>query len=58
MDDSQVCRCYSVSKKEIADAISACGYATVAEIQDALGAGTICGRCISEIRSILASGEQ
>jgi NAD(P)H-nitrite reductase large subunit len=58
MDDTQVCRCYNVSKKEITDGISSCGYATVAEIQDALGAGTICGRCIPEIRSILASGEQ
>jgi len=55
MNDIQVCRCYNVSNKEITDAICSCGYATVAEIQDALGAGTMCGRCIPEIRSILAS---
>jgi assimilatory nitrate reductase catalytic subunit len=58
MDDVQVCRCYLVTQKEITDAISSCGYATVTEIQDALGAGTMCGRCIPEIRGILASTEK
>lgn len=55
MEDIQICRCNNVSKDEITDAISAHGYSTVSEIQNALDAGVICGRCIPKIQEILAS---
>ncbi len=58
MEDLEICHCNNVSKDDITDAICQHGYATVAEIQKALNAGIICGRCIPEIRNILAKQNQ
>ncbi|MDP4202641.1 MAG: (2Fe-2S)-binding protein [Bacteroidota bacterium] len=58
MEDTEICHCNNVSKNEITDAICQHEYSTVAEIQKALNAGIICGRCIPEIRDILAQQNQ
>lgn len=58
MEDIEICHCNNVSQNEITDAIYQHGYTSVAEIQKALDAGIICGRCIPEIRDILATQNQ
>jgi nitrite reductase (NADH) large subunit len=55
MEDQEICHCNNISKNEITDAICQHRYTSVAEIQKALKAGIICGRCIPEIRGILAT---
>ncbi|GAT61621.1 (2Fe-2S)-binding protein [Paludibacter jiangxiensis] len=58
MEDTEICHCNNVSKNEITNAICQHGYTSVAEIQNKLKAGIICGRCIPEIRDILAKQNQ
>ncbi len=47
------CTCFSIGINQIADAIESEGCRTVADIGAALGAGTNCGSCRSEIEGIL-----
>jgi NAD(P)H-nitrite reductase large subunit len=55
MEDQEICHCNNVYRTEILNAIREHGFLTVNEIQDALDAGTICGRCISDIHEIIDS---
>ncbi len=50
--DEIVCNCMGVTAGEIQDAIEA-GARTVEEIQEATGAGTVCGGCVGEIQQML-----
>lgn len=47
-----VCFCMDVTGQAIVDAIKN-GAATVEEIQEATGAGTVCGGCLDQIEMIL-----
>jgi assimilatory nitrate reductase catalytic subunit len=49
-----VCSCYNVGVNTILHAIETQGLATVEAIGAALGAGSNCGSCRPEIRSLLA----
>ncbi len=49
-----VCACYSVGEKTILDAIQSQGLKSVEEVGLCLKAGTNCGSCVPEIRSLLA----
>jgi assimilatory nitrate reductase catalytic subunit len=51
---AQICACFSVGANQIAAAIQA-GCATIQAIGKATSAGTNCGSCKAEIRSILAA---
>lgn len=48
-----ICHCMDIDYLTIKEAI-ANGATTVEEIQEATGAGTACGGCITEIEEILA----
>ncbi|WP_448952727.1 nitrate reductase [Labrys neptuniae] len=50
-----VCSCFNVGVNQLAEAISA-GSHTLEAIGEALGAGTNCGSCRSELRTIIGSG--
>ncbi|MCI9163203.1 MAG: (2Fe-2S)-binding protein [Lachnospiraceae bacterium] len=50
--DEIVCNCMGVTAGEIMDAIEA-GAKTVEDIQEATGAGTVCGGCIGDIEHLL-----
>ncbi|MDE2181398.1 MAG: molybdopterin-dependent oxidoreductase [Alphaproteobacteria bacterium] len=52
-----VCSCFSVDERRIAEAIRAKRLRTAAEIGELLGAGTNCGSCIPELKSLLAAGQ-
>ncbi len=54
--DEIICHCMEVSAGTIIDAAKA-GAKTVEEIQEATGAGTVCGGCIDDIQMILDSLE-
>ncbi len=49
-----VCACFSVGEKTILDAIQSQGLKSVEEVGLCLKAGTNCGSCVHEIRSLLA----
>ena len=53
-----VCACFGVGLNTLARAITQEGCVTVEEIGAALKAGTSCGSCIPEIRSLIASLER
>lgn len=50
--DKIVCNCQSVTNGMIKDAVDA-GASTLAEVQDATGAGTVCGACIENIEHLI-----
>ncbi len=54
--DEVVCNCMGVTASEIIDAINS-GAGTIEEIQEATGAGTVCGGCISDIEELLKNRE-
>ena len=49
-----ICHCMEVTAGAIRDAAAA-GAKTVEEIQEATGAGTVCGGCLDDIQMILDS---
>jgi assimilatory nitrate reductase catalytic subunit len=51
-----VCSCFSVSEARIRDAIRKDGLTNPAEIGALLKAGTNCGSCIPELKTLLAAG--
>ncbi|HEV2503593.1 MAG TPA: molybdopterin-dependent oxidoreductase [Mesorhizobium sp.] len=51
-----VCSCFNVGVNQLADAVSA-GCRSLEAIGRELGAGTNCGSCRSEIRSIIGAGQ-
>ena len=53
--DRPVCACFAVGTRALRRAIEAYGLSTVAEIGEALKAGTNCGSCVPEIRKLLAA---
>lgn len=50
--DEIVCTCLGVTGKMIKDAVDA-GAGTVEEVQDATGAGTVCGSCLDEVSRLV-----
>jgi assimilatory nitrate reductase catalytic subunit len=50
-----ICACFSVDEAAICSAIRTKKLTTVAEIGAALGAGTNCGSCVSELKKLLAA---
>ena len=50
--DEIVCNCMGVTAGEIQDAIEG-GASTVEEVQEATGAGTVCGGCLEEIQMLV-----
>ena len=50
--DIIVCNCQSVTNGMIKDAVDA-GASTLEEVQDATGAGTVCGACIENIEHLI-----
>jgi len=49
-----VCACFNVGVRTIVEAIGERGLTTVEAIGAALQAGTNCGSCVPELRSLLA----
>ncbi|MCI5741739.1 MAG: (2Fe-2S)-binding protein [Lachnospiraceae bacterium] len=50
--DKIVCNCMGVTNGMIKEAVDA-GAKTVAEVQDATGAGTVCGACLEDIQHLV-----
>ncbi len=50
--DKIVCNCMGVTNGMIKEAVDA-GAKTVAEVQDATGAGTVCGACLEDIEHLV-----
>ena len=50
--DEIVCNCMGVTAGEIQDAIEG-GASTVEEVQEATGAGAVCGGCLEEIQKMV-----
>lgn len=50
--DEIVCNCMGVTAGEIQDAIEG-GASTVEQVQEATGAGTVCGGCLEEIQKMV-----
>lgn len=50
--DKIVCSCMSVTNGMIKDAVDA-GANTLEEVQEATGAGTVCGACIEDIEHLV-----
>ena len=51
-DEDIVCTCMSVSVRDIKTAIEA-GASSFQEVQDATGAGTVCGACNDVLESVV-----
>lgn len=51
-DEKVICTCMNVTAGAIKDAFKN-GAHTVKDIQNATGAGTICGACLDEIKQLL-----
>lgn len=47
-----VCYCMSVTNGMIKDAVDA-GASTLEEVQEATGAGTVCGSCLEDIQRLV-----
>lgn len=47
-----ICNCQSVTCGQIKEAVDA-GATTLAEVQSATGAGTVCGACLDEVASLV-----
>ena len=52
-----VCSCFSVGRNTIIDAIVDGGLQTVEEIGETLQAGTNCGSCVPELKTLLNLGK-
>lgn len=50
--DKVVCNCMNVTNGMIKDAVDA-GATTVKEVQEATGAGTVCGGCLEDIEHLV-----
>ncbi len=50
--DKVVCNCLNVTIGMIKDAVDA-GASTLDEVQDATGAGTVCGACIEDVEHLV-----
>ena len=50
--DKVVCNCLNVTIGMIKDAVDA-GASTLEEVQDATGAGTVCGACIEDVEHLV-----
>lgn len=50
--DKIVCNCLSVTNGMIKDAVDA-GADTLEEVQDATGAGTVCGACREDVEHLV-----
>lgn len=47
-----VCYCLNITKGRIKEAIDA-GSHTLEEVQEATGAGTVCGACLDDIKQLI-----
>ncbi len=50
--DKIVCNCMSVTNGMIKDAVEA-GATTLEEVQEATGAGTVCGACLDDVQRLV-----
>lgn len=50
--DKIVCNCMSVTNGMIKDAVDAGAY-TLDEVQEATGAGTVCGACLEDVERLV-----
>lgn len=50
--DKIVCTCMSVTNGMIKDAVDA-GAETLEEVQEATGAGTVCGACLEDVERLV-----
>lgn len=50
--DKVVCTCLNVTNGMIKDAVDA-GASTLEEVQEATGAGTVCGACIDDVKRLV-----
>lgn len=50
--DKTVCYCMSVTNGMIKDAVEA-GATTLEEVQEATGAGTVCGACLDNVAHLV-----
>lgn len=46
--DDVICPCLNVTRGMIKDAVDS-GASTLEEVQEATGAGTVCGACVDEV---------
>lgn len=49
-----VCLCTGVTSQQVSDAVAA-GASTTKRVGELTGAGTVCGRCRSTIRALIAA---
>ena len=52
--DKTVCFCCNVTNGMIKDAIDN-GASTLEEVQEATGAGTVCGACLEDVKNLVKS---
>ena len=50
--DKIVCNCYSITNGGIKEAVDN-GATTLEEVQEATGAGTICGACLEDVQRLV-----
>lgn len=50
--DKVVCNCLNVTNGMIKDAVDA-GANTLEEVQEATGAGTVCGACLEDVQHLI-----
>lgn len=50
--DKIVCNCMSVTNGDIKEAVYS-GASTLEEVQEATGAGTVCGGCIDDVQRVV-----
>lgn len=50
--EKTVCFCMGVTNGMIKDAVDA-GASTLEEVQDATGAGTVCGGCLEDVKRLV-----
>lgn len=57
MEDKKVCFCKQVNYSDIKEAISK-GATNVDDVKKSTGAGSVCGRCCSNIEEIIESEQK
>lgn len=50
--DKVVCNCLNVTNGMIKDAVDA-GASSLEEVQEATGAGTVCGACVEDVKHLV-----
>lgn len=50
--DKVVCSCLNITNGMIKDAVDA-GASTLEEVQEATGAGTVCGACVEDVQNLV-----